>query len=136
MKTVQEYTSEAKDFIDTGQFLELISGVIPDDPWSEQSLNECEKGFLKQYKENPEKDYSHYILFIGEGLRRIFNGAWETGAVMDSEIEEMSEVIGIYYPNKHFDVLSSILDTSLAYGNALTWSTLFMTTKHLLKNES
>lgn len=133
--TVKEYSEAAQNLIDTGLFRNLISGVYPDSPWSAQSLNSCEKSFLNQYAEHPEKGYGHYLLFIGEGLRRTFGGQWATGAVMDSGIEGMDKLIGIYYPNKHFDVLTSLLDTSIAYGNGKTWSALFTATRRSMEYE-
>lgn len=42
MKVVTDIAQQAENFISSGCFVDRITGVVENDPWSQLSLNRCE----------------------------------------------------------------------------------------------
>lgn len=133
-KLAQEYAIRAREMMDSGKFKELILGVDPDDPWSEKSLNSAEEGFLSEYYANPDADYTHYILFVGEGFVRKYNASWGNSidAFGERAASGSEKLVGIYYPqlkNSPFKPLTYLLKHTVEndkYEHAVWWSTLLI----------
>ena len=133
-KLAQEYAIRAREMMDSGKFKELILGVDPDDPWSEKSLNSAEEGFLSEYYANPDADYTHYILFVGEGFVRKYKAAWGTfvDAFGARATPGSEKLIGIYYPqlrNSPFKPLTYLLKHTVDFneeGYTEWWSTILI----------
>ena len=133
-KLAQEYAIRAREMMDSGKFKELILGVDPDDPWSEKSVKAAEEGFLSEYYANPDADYTHYILFVGEGFVRKYKAAWGTfvDAFGARATPGSEKLIGIYYPhleNSPFTPLTYLLKHTVEcdkYEHAVWWSTILI----------
>lgn len=131
-KDIVKISQEAKEFIDSGAYLEKISGIDQDSPWSPDSLKSCEVAFLQQAKAISEESRFHYLLFLGEGLRRNFGGIWSEASRLDPGNHELKELWGVYYPDtEHLDVVSNLLAQAEELDSGETWTALYQTAKAL-----
>ncbi|MDO4898035.1 MAG: hypothetical protein Q3965_01895 [Rothia sp. (in: high G+C Gram-positive bacteria)] len=129
---INKFSEKSRIFIDSKKFLDLVPGLNHLSPWSRESLGDCENVFLKNFQDASSDFNEHYLMFLGEGLRRSFRGVWACGDILDPGNNNLRNIVGIYYPeSKHFDAVSSMLDEAIRVSSGEVWSTYFMVTDYL-----
>lgn len=119
----------------TGRHLDALPQLDPDDPWSSDSLTRAEGWFLARRDALTDAQKTNYLYFLGEGLRRRFGGTWVTAAAMGNTIPELDDLFGICYADDHMDVVSTMLETALAFGTGDAWAVFFETTATFLTGD-
>lgn len=126
MNDITSIARVAEDFISSGRFVDRIAEIIEDDPWSQPSLDRCESFFLKHINDFDDQLKFEYVLFLGEGLRRCFNGQWKQQTFPTGDGGEILNVLCLYYPHsQHYDIVSNLLDHACDVSTGTTWSAFF-----------
>ena len=123
--------------LDEIQGIDVFADVDTTAPWSATSLNAAEQRMLTTWTSADDiraEVRAQYEIFLGEGLRRRFNGSWAR-----LEPEFLGETtpdtpigVGIAYPDESIDVVSSLVPQAFRNGTGTWWSTIFQATQELL----
>lgn len=135
MTDINSIAQRAQEYLASGRYKDEIKGIDPNDPWAYKSLDAIESYFLANHQELSPEYKMMLQLFLGEGLRQRFGGRWASGLEFDSDDPSRLEVFGIMYPQGHMDVISSVLETALAFNTGNSWSLLFETTHQLIESD-
>ncbi|MCP3426874.1 hypothetical protein NBM05_12875 [Rothia sp. AR01] len=115
--------------------LEEIPGIDPEAFWSENSLREVEKCLVRRFSgidEMPAETFEEYQMYVGEGLRRLFDGRWMS---LPSELidEEGPPGRGISYDRMdHVDVTDGMIHWAMSERSGTCWATLFGSNRNMM----
>lgn len=126
MNDVTVIASQAREFISSGHFADRIVGVVENDPWSKESLDRCESFFLNHGDTFDDQLKYEYMLFLGEGLRRRFNGEWRQETFTIDDSGQTVDALCIYYPHsEHYDAVTNLLDHARDEASGTWWSDFY-----------
>ncbi|AXR74354.1 MULTISPECIES: hypothetical protein [Auritidibacter] len=137
---IKEWQTQARQFINTQKYIEVLPAAPEENPWAPASLNRMEVAFLESWGNRPNDLSSemrtYYEWFLGEGLVRLFGGTWVylPGHLINAK--ETEGGYGVQYDGaEHIDVVTSLLPMALDVSQGSWWSATFRITAQQLERD-
>lgn len=133
-----QFVRSAQEFSTKLRKEELLPGVSPTDPWSEESLNASEGLLIQKYPgfaDLPPEVHRRYEMYLGEGLVQVFQGSWVHLPSLPDDVDPEPGRGISYTTSDHIDVVSSMVPQAFALGAGRWWSGIFETTRSIISSQ-
>ncbi|WP_221584030.1 hypothetical protein [Microbacterium sp. G2-8] len=137
--TIDEWRDRCATILDEAAQLEPFAPRKVDDPWNADSLDSLEQHMLNTWatpEEIPDSVVQAYEAFLGEGLRRTFDGKWVflPPEMLGVTGDAASTGLGIEYAaSGATDVVSSMVPLAYQTRAGTWWSSAFAASQELAR---